>query len=95
MSENIERLRFSVDLPKYWQDYLAQQAKLYKITQGDVVELLLANMHKSVGIEQAFMARREEKVAARQAARLKSAFERMTPEQQKATLQALNSQAAS
>lgn len=89
MTDTAKRSRFSIDLPDDWQAYLAQVAKTHKLSQGEVIETLLANMHKCIGIDAALTARRDSKVAVRAARRLvKGAFEKLTPEQQRAALAA-------
>jgi hypothetical protein len=93
MSNIDKRNRFSIDLPPDWQDYLAHTARIHRLTQGEVVQTLLANMHSCAGIEQALAARREEKVAARRSkASMTAAFKQLTPEQQRRALEALGAE---
>jgi hypothetical protein len=90
MSNTDKRNRFSIDLPPDWQAYLAQTAKTYKLTQGEIVEILLANLHKCASIEQAFMARRDQKTSERRSKSSTIAeFKQLTPEQQVKALEAL------
>lgn len=89
MTDTAKRSRFSIDLPEDWQAYLAQLAKTYKLSQGETIETILANMHQCVGIEDALRARRDDKAAQRAARKLvKGAFDKLTPEQQRAALAA-------
>jgi len=89
MANTAHRSRFSIDLPEDWQIFLAETAKRYRITQGDVIELMLANM-PIVNIEDKFKARREQKLAARKSKRsLTAQFRELPPEQQAEALKAL------
>lgn len=90
MNDTDKRNRFSIDLPPDCQNYLAHKAKEQKLTQGEIVELLLKNMHCCVGIDDEFKTRREEKAAARRSkSSLAATFVKLTPEQQAAALAAV------
>lgn len=84
-----ERHRKSLDmLPESWTE-LAQVAKKHKITQGEVVELMILILRNSASAAEVFDKKRVAKVAARQPKKeLNSLLRGMTPEQLSAALAA-------
>ena len=62
------KARFSIDLGVDHQKKLAEIAKSHKLNQGEVIEVMLDSLDIST-LHEAFKARREEKLAARAAAK--------------------------
>lgn len=75
-----ERVRFSIDMPADYQAKLAELAKRFKITQGEAVQVMLDQIRLLP--EAPFVAKREEKVAARQPRKdLYKKLKSLSPEQ--------------
>lgn len=84
-----ERQRFSIELGDDHRDVLAGTAKTYKVTQGEVIEVLLDRMTHDNGLCAALAAKREEKVAARRPKKdLMDQLKNLTPAQLAAALAA-------
>lgn len=85
------RTRFSIDLNERHRDALAAIAKSYKITQGEVIEVLLdrADTTGDHLLGAALMAKRTSKVARRAPKKeLYKQFKNLTPEQLQVALEA-------
>lgn len=83
------RPRFSIDLNEPQRAALNALAKEHKITQGEVVEVLLDRAVLDNGLSAALTARREAKVARRAPKKeLYKQFKNLTPDQLQAALEA-------
>ncbi len=90
ITDAARKKRFSIDLDLTHQASLAMIAKTFKITQGEVVAIMLDHMgDPTPELAAAFRQRRDEKVAARGPRKdLYQQFRNLTPAQMEAALAA-------
>ena len=60
-----ERTRYTIDVTHPAREALSEMAKFYRITQGEVIEVLMERASLDNGLGAALVAKREAKVLAR------------------------------